>query len=120
MRLLEGQVAIITGAGNGIGAAVAKLFAKEGASIVANDVGTGSDGVGSDPSVVAAVVNELQAAGSSAIGSPDDISLRLGAENLIRLALDNFRKVRRTRQLRRHSAGSGALEHGPRNLACGR
>ena len=79
MGLLEGQVAIVTGAGNGIGAAVARLFAKQGANIVANDVGTARDGVGSDPSIIAGVVDELVTSGANVIASPDDVSVRLGA-----------------------------------------
>ena len=92
MKLLEGQVVIITGAGNGIGASVARLFAQHGANIVANDLGTGRDGVGCDPSVIAGIVEELRALGCSAIASNDDVSSRSGAENLTRLALDAFGK----------------------------
>ncbi len=76
MKLLEGQVVIITGAGNGIGASVARLFAQHGANIVANDLGTGRDGVGCDPSVIAGIVEELRALGCSAIASNDDVSSR--------------------------------------------
>ena len=93
MGLLEGQVAIVTGAGGGIGAAVAKLFAQEGAHLVANDLGTDCDGTGQDSAVIAGAVEELQAAGLSAIANHDDVSTRSGAESLTRLALDTFGKL---------------------------
>ena len=92
MGLLEGQVAIVTGAGNGIGAAVARLFAQQGASIVANDLGTSRDGIGQDPSIVEGIADELRASGANVVTSGDDVSQRSGAENLTRLALDTFGK----------------------------
>jgi len=93
MSLLEGQVAIITGAGNGIGAAVARLFAEHGASIVANDIGSKSDGSGNDPAVATSIVEDLKALGVKAIPNTDDVSSRSGAEGLIRMALDSFGRV---------------------------
>ncbi len=93
MGLLEGRVAVVTGAANGIGAAVARLFVQHGASLVANDLGTSRDGIGSDASTIASVVDELSASGASVIGSSDDVSSRSGAETLIRAALDAFGKL---------------------------
>jgi len=93
MGLLEGQVAIVTGAGNGIGAAVARLFARQGASLVINDLGTSLDGVGSDPSVIAAISDELRGSGATVVPSHDDVSQRGGAETVTRLALDAFGRL---------------------------
>ena len=93
MGLLEGRVAIVTGAANGIGAAVARLFVQQGASLVANDLGTSRDGVGRDPTAIAGVVDELGTSGTAVVGSSDDVSSRSGAENLVRTALDSFGKL---------------------------
>jgi NAD(P)-dependent dehydrogenase (short-subunit alcohol dehydrogenase family) len=93
MGLLEGQVAIVTGAANGIGAAVARLFVRQGASVVANDVGTSREGIGHDPTIIADAVDELRAGGGSVVASSDDVTSRSGAENLLRTALDSFGRV---------------------------
>ncbi len=93
MGLLEGQVAIVTGAANGIGAAVARLFVQQGASVVANDVGTNREGIGRDPTIIADTVDELCANGGNVVASSDDVSSRSGAENLLRTALDSFGRV---------------------------
>ena len=69
MGLLDGKVAIITGAGNGLGEAYAKLFAKEGAAVVVNDLGGPRDGSGSDKGAAQRVVDEIIAAGGKAAGS---------------------------------------------------
>src|SRR4029450_10485502 len=61
MGLLDGKVAIITGAGNGLGRAYAKLFAKEGASVVVNDLGGARDGTGADRSAAQQVADEVAA-----------------------------------------------------------
>jgi NAD(P)-dependent dehydrogenase (short-subunit alcohol dehydrogenase family) len=63
MGLLDGKVAIITGAGGGLGEAYAKLFASEGAAIVVNDLGGPRDGSGADVSMAQKVVNAIKAEG---------------------------------------------------------
>jgi NAD(P)-dependent dehydrogenase (short-subunit alcohol dehydrogenase family) len=93
MGLLDGKVAIITGAGNGIGRAHALLFAKEGASIVVNDVGGTRDGTGSDASAADAVVREIQQQGGKAAASHDSVATAEGANAIIQCGVDAFGKV---------------------------
>jgi NAD(P)-dependent dehydrogenase (short-subunit alcohol dehydrogenase family) len=94
MGLLDGKVAIITGAGNGLGEAYAKLFAREGAAVVVNDLGGPRDGSGAG-SVSAAqkVVDEITAAGGRAVANGDDVSTVQGGENILKTALDAFGQV---------------------------
>jgi NAD(P)-dependent dehydrogenase (short-subunit alcohol dehydrogenase family) len=94
MGLLDGKVAIITGAGGGLGEAYAKLFAKEGAAVVVNDLGGSRDG--SSPGTSAAaqkVVDDIVAAGGRAVANADDVSTMEGGENILKTALDNFGQV---------------------------
>ena len=91
--LLEGKVAIVTGAGGGLGEAYAKLFAKEGASVVVNDLGGARDGTGADRSAAQKVVDAIVAAGGKAVANGDDVSTVQGGENICQAALDNFGKV---------------------------
>src|SRR5665213_2684843 len=93
MGLLEGKVAIITGAGNGLGEAYAKLFAKEGAAVVVNDLGGARDGTGADKSAAQKVVDAIVAGGGRAVADGDDVSTVPGGENILQTALDNFGKV---------------------------
>ena len=94
MGLLSGKVAIITGAGGGLGEAYAKLFAAEGASVVVNDLGGSRDGSGSGTSTAAQkVVDEIIAAGGKAVANGDDVSTMEGGENILKTALDNFGQV---------------------------
>jgi NAD(P)-dependent dehydrogenase (short-subunit alcohol dehydrogenase family) len=94
MGLLDGKVAIITGAGNGLGAAYARLFASEGASVVVNDLGGARDGTGAgDRSAAQKIVDEITADGGRAVANGDDVSTLQGGENILAAALDNFGKV---------------------------
>ncbi|MDO9431073.1 MAG: SDR family oxidoreductase [Pseudomonadota bacterium] len=93
MGLLDGKVAIITGAGGGLGEAYAKLFAKEGAAVVVNDLGGPRDGSGADTSAAQKVVNDIVAAGGRAVANGDDVSTMEGGENILKTALDNFGQV---------------------------
>jgi len=91
--LLEGKVAIITGAGGGIGRAEALLFAKEGAKVVVNDVGGTRSGDGASSSMADAVVDEIKKAGGQAISHHESIADAHGAESLIKTAVDAFGRV---------------------------
>lgn len=91
--LLEGKVAIITGAGNGIGRAHALLFAKEGASIVVNDVGGARDGSGTDARAADAVVDEIVKAGGKAVANHESVATAEGANALVKCGISTFGKV---------------------------
>ncbi|CAN5439234.1 SDR family oxidoreductase [soil metagenome] len=94
MGLLDGKVAIVTGAGGGLGEAYAKLFAKEGASVVVNDLGGSRDGSGNGTSAAAQkVVDEIIAAGGKAVANGDDVSTMAGGENIAKTALDNYGQI---------------------------
>ena len=90
MGALEGRVAIITGAGRGLGREHALLFAAEGAKVVINDVGGANDGSGSDATPAEEVVAEIRAQGGEAVANADDISNWDGAQGLVNAAIEAF------------------------------
>ena len=93
MGTLEAKVAVITGAGRGIGRGEAILFAGEGARVVVNDLGGEWDGTGADPRLAARVVEEIQQQGGHAIAHFEDVSEEHGADSLIRMALDTWSRL---------------------------
>jgi NAD(P)-dependent dehydrogenase (short-subunit alcohol dehydrogenase family) len=93
MGMLEGKVAVVTGAGRGIGRGEALLLAAEGARVVVNDVGGDWDGTGEDPRPASEVVEEIRREGGEAIPHFDDISEPDGAAEVIRLALDTWGRL---------------------------
>lgn len=93
MPLLQGKVAIVTGAGGGIGRAYARLFAREGARVVVNDVGSSRDGSGSSVRPADAVVDEIRADKGEAVANYDTAATGDGAEGIVRAATDAFGKV---------------------------
>jgi NAD(P)-dependent dehydrogenase (short-subunit alcohol dehydrogenase family) len=93
MAMLDGKVAVITGAGRGIGRGEALLFAREGARVVVNDLGGEWDGTGADPRPASQVVEEIRAAGGEAASHFEDVSEESGAESLIRAALDTWGRL---------------------------
>jgi NAD(P)-dependent dehydrogenase (short-subunit alcohol dehydrogenase family) len=90
MGALDGRVAIVTGAGRGIGREHALLFAREGARVVVNDLGGGTDGSGADAGPAQHVVDEIRAAGGEGVANTDDVADWSGAERLVQTALDEF------------------------------
>lgn len=90
MGSLDGRVAIITGAGRGIGRQHALLFAAEGAKVVVNDLGGAVDGSGDDRSAARQVVDEIVAAGGAAVASTDDVTDWAGGKRLVELAVETF------------------------------
>jgi NAD(P)-dependent dehydrogenase (short-subunit alcohol dehydrogenase family) len=89
-KLNEGRVAIVTGAGRGIGREHALLLAHQGAKVVVNDLGGAMDGEGNDLTPAQSVVEEIKAIGGEAVVNGDDISDWTGAENLVTQAIDTF------------------------------
>src|ERR1700761_4372707 len=90
MNTLRNRVAVITGAGRGIGREHALLFAAEGAKVVVNDLGGNPDGTGADASAAQQVVDEIRAAGGEAVANHDDVADWEGAQRLIQAAVDTF------------------------------
>jgi NAD(P)-dependent dehydrogenase (short-subunit alcohol dehydrogenase family) len=91
--ILEGKVAVITGAGRGIGRGEALLFAREWAQVVVNDLGGDWDGTGADSRPASQVVDEIAAAGGDAVAHFDDVSEEDGAQSLIDLALQTWGRL---------------------------
>ena len=90
MGALDGRVAVITGAGRGIGREHALLFAREGAAVVVNDLGGANDGSGSDAGPAQQVVDEIKAFGGHAVANTDNIATWDGAKGLIDQAIEEF------------------------------
>jgi NAD(P)-dependent dehydrogenase (short-subunit alcohol dehydrogenase family) len=90
MGALDGRVAIITGAGRGIGREHALLFASEGAKVVVNDLGGAVDGSGDDRTAAQMVVDEITAMGAEAIANDDDIADWEGGRHLVEAAVEAF------------------------------
>jgi NAD(P)-dependent dehydrogenase (short-subunit alcohol dehydrogenase family) len=90
MGLLDKKVAIITGAGGGLGEAYARLFAREGAAVVVNDLGGPRDGSGADKSMAQKVVDAIIAEGGRAVANGSDISTLAGGEAVFNDAIKNF------------------------------
>jgi NAD(P)-dependent dehydrogenase (short-subunit alcohol dehydrogenase family) len=88
--LCAGRVVIVTGAGRGLGRSYALLFAREGARVVVNDLGTTLAGVGRDTATAQAVVDEIRAAGGEAVANGDDVSDWDSAGRIIATALEQF------------------------------
>jgi NAD(P)-dependent dehydrogenase (short-subunit alcohol dehydrogenase family) len=89
----NGQVAVVTGAGRGLGRLYAMEMARRGASVVVNDLGGSSRGEGADASVAEQTAKEIVDAGGRAVASHDSVSTPEGGEAIVRAALDNFGRV---------------------------
>ena len=87
---LDGKVALVTGAGRGLGRAYAHLLAARGASVVVNDLGAELDGTGRDTGFAASVVDEIEAAGGRAVANVDTVATEEGARSMFEQALESF------------------------------
>jgi NAD(P)-dependent dehydrogenase (short-subunit alcohol dehydrogenase family) len=90
---IEGKVVAVTGGGRGIGRAIALACAEHGARVVVNDLGVALDGSDPTSSVAQSVVDEIVAAGGSAVASGDDVTAMDGGENIVRAALDEYGRI---------------------------
>jgi NAD(P)-dependent dehydrogenase (short-subunit alcohol dehydrogenase family) len=90
---VQDRVIVVTGAGGGLGREYALTLAKEGASVVVNDLGGARDGTGAGHSMADEVVKEIKDAGGRAVANYDSVAETEGAENIIKTALDEFGKV---------------------------
>ena len=90
---LEGRNAVVTGAGRGIGRAVALALAAEGASVVVNDPGVNVDGSGHDAGPAEQVAAEVRAVGGTAVANYDSVAGLAGGENMVRQCVDAFGRV---------------------------
>ena len=90
---LTGKVAVVTGAGRGIGRGVARLLAREGASVVVNDIGVALDGAGEDSTPAAQVVEEISELGGRAVASYHSVATVEGGANIVQQALDEFGRL---------------------------
>jgi NAD(P)-dependent dehydrogenase (short-subunit alcohol dehydrogenase family) len=92
-RLCEGRVAIVTGAGRGVGREHALLLAAHGAKVVVNDIGAGVDGAGNDASPANEVVATIKKAGGEAVANGEDVSSWKGAKAMIDAAIAHFGRL---------------------------
>ena len=90
---LEGKVAVVTGAGRGVGRGVALLLAEEGAKVVVNDLGGDVDGTGSSHDPADSVVEEIKAGGGEAVANYDNMALMEGGEAVIQQAVDTYGQI---------------------------
>lgn len=105
----DGRVAIITGAGRGMGRSHALTLAERGASVVVNDVGASVQGDGTDPGPANDVVAEIRQAGGSAVANTDNVATPSGAAAMVKAAINDFGRV----DLVVHNAGIGSTHKGP-------
>jgi NAD(P)-dependent dehydrogenase (short-subunit alcohol dehydrogenase family) len=93
MGLLDGKVAIVTGAGHGVGRGEALELAKQGAKVVVNDLGAELDGTGRSTGPAAEVVEEIRALGGEAVVNGDDVADWEGAARLVQTAIESFGRL---------------------------
>ncbi len=92
-KMLDGQVIVVTGAGRGIGRAIAIQLAAAGAKVVVNDLGVSAQGEGSDSSPAAEVVEEIAELGGEAIANHDSVAEWDSAHEIVQAAIDNFGRI---------------------------
>ncbi len=92
-KMLEGKVIVVSGAGGGIGRAIALAMARSGAKVVVNDIGASLSGDGTDAGPAQQVVEEIRSAGGEAVASIDSVSTASGAESIVLKAVETFGRI---------------------------
>ena len=92
-NFLQDKVAIVTGAGRGVGKGVSQLMAEEGAKVVVVDLGVNVDGTGADQLIAEQVVAEIREAGGVAVACAESVATMEGGEKIVQTAIDNFGKL---------------------------
>lgn len=92
-KLLDGKVALVTGAGRGVGREIARMMAAHGASVVVNDLGSAGDGKGQDDGPAISVVREIEAAGGKAVANLGSVADYDDANGMVQQAVDNFGRL---------------------------
>src|SRR5215468_10487990 len=90
---LEGKVAVVTGAGRGLGRAYVELLAERGAGVVVNDLGTDVSGFGKDSAIAEQVAAVIRTSGGEAIADDSDVSTPEGGSDLIATAMEHFGRI---------------------------
>jgi NAD(P)-dependent dehydrogenase (short-subunit alcohol dehydrogenase family) len=93
MGVIDGRVAIITGGARGIGASISRLFAREGAAVVVNDLGGDPDGTGGDEGPAKRIADEIVAAGGRAVADGGDVGDVATGERLVTTAIEKFGRL---------------------------
>ena len=93
MGMLDGKVALVTGAGGGLGRTHALLLAAEGAAVVVNDLGGARDGTGAGTSMADGVVDEIRQAGGQAVADYGSVADKAQAQGMVQTAVDNFGRL---------------------------
>jgi len=93
IRMMEGKVVVVSGAGGGIGRDIALLMARYGARVVVNDIGASLEGTGRDSTPGERVVDEIRAAGGEAVSNTDSVAESGAGERIVEQALDAFGRI---------------------------